>query len=102
MTSELSPLEQQQVRQVFDRVSEQGWGLALGALAAIGLFAATVVLVIKGGPNPGPHLGLLGIYLPGYSVSWLGASIGFAYAFVAGYVAGRVIATVYNRLVPRS
>ena len=102
MTAELSPLEQQQVRQIFDRVSEQGWGLALGSLAGIGLFAATVILVVKGGPHPGPHLGLLGVYFPGYSVSWLGAVVGFAYSFVGGYIGGRVIAALYNRLVPRS
>ena len=101
MTADLSPLEEQQVRQVFDRVSEQGWGLALGLLGALGLFAATVVLVVKGGPNPGPHLGLLGIYFPGYSVTWSGALVGFAYAFVIGYAAGRAIAAIYNRLVPK-
>ena len=82
--------------------SPQLWHwLAFGGLAAVGLFAATIVLVIKGGPNPGPHLALLGIYLPGYSVTWSGAFIGAAYASVVGYAAGRVVAALYNRLAPR-
>ena len=96
---DLSNRERQAVRQAFQRVSEQGWGLAIGFLAALGLFLATVILVVKGGPNPGPHLGLLGVYLPGYSVTWPGAFIGAAYAFFIGYGVGRTIGTVYNKLV---
>ena len=99
MNQDLSQREQEEVRKAFYRVSEQGWGLALGFLAALGLFLATVILVIKGGDDPGPHLGLLSVYLPGYRVTWLGAFIGAAYAFFLGYGAGRTIATVYNRIV---
>ena len=99
MADDLSNRERQAVQQAFQRVREQGWGLAIGFLAALGLFLATVILVVKGGPNPGPHLGLLGIYLPGYSVTWPGAFIGAAYAFFIGYGVGRTIGTVYNKLV---
>jgi hypothetical protein len=42
--------------------------------------------------------GLLALYFPGYSVTFLGSLIGFVYAFVLGYGVGRVIATVYNRM----
>ena len=101
MAQELSEQEQRQVQRAFERTSEQGWGLALGFLAALGLFLATIVLVVKGGPDMGRHLGLLSVYLPGYSVSWLGAFIGAAYMFFFGYAAGRTIATIYNRLVSR-
>lgn len=93
--------EFQQIRKSLVRFSEQGWGLAFGSLAAVGLFVATMWLVIRGGVNVGEHLNLLGIYLPGYSVSVGGAFIGFVYAFVIGYGAGRTIATVYNRVLPR-
>ncbi len=99
MTDDLSTRERQAVHRAFQRISEQGWGLAIGFLAALALFLATVILVVKGGPDPGPHLGLLGVYLPGYSVSWVGAFIGAAYAFFIGYGIGRTIGTVYNRLV---
>jgi hypothetical protein len=98
----LSELEEQQVRRAYERTSEQGWGLALGFLAALGLFIATIFLVMKGGENVGAHLSLLSVYLPGYSVSWAGAFIGAAYMFFLGYGAGRTIATIYNRIVPKN
>lgn len=83
------------------RANEQGWGIAIGLLFGLGLFLATIVLVVKNGPNPGPHLSLLRIYFPGYSVTSIGAAIGFVYAFVLGYAVGRTIATIYNRLIKR-
>lgn len=101
MKPELTELEQQQVRRAYERTSEQGWGLAVGFLAALALFVATVVLVLKGGENVGAHLNLLSVYLPGYAVSWTGAFIGAAYMFFLGYGAGRTIATIYNRIVPK-
>ncbi len=97
MAEKFTPQEQRVLLKTLSRANEQGWGIAVGMLAASGLFLATIVLVIKGGPNPGPHLSLLGIYFPGYSVSWPGAFIGFVYAFVAGYAAGRTVAVLYNR-----
>ena len=99
MKPDLSEQEQRQIRRAFDRTSEQGWGLALGLLTGVGVFVATVVLVMKGGEKVGPHLGLLSVYLPGYRVTWGGAFIGAAYMFFFGYGAGRTIATVYNRIV---
>ncbi|MCC6930936.1 MAG: hypothetical protein IT359_18235, partial [Gemmatimonadaceae bacterium] len=74
--------------------------LTLGLLTGVGLFAATAILLLRGGLNVGAHLGLLGVYFPGYTVSWPGAVIGFVYAFVVGYVVGRTVATVYNRMSP--
>ena len=101
MTDRLTAQEEQALRRTLLRANEQGWGIAIGLLLGLGLFIAPVVLVIKGGPNPGPHLGLLRIYFPGYSVTWIGAAVGFVYAFVVGYAIGRTIATVYNRLIRR-
>ena len=95
----LSEHERQIVRRAFEQTSEQGWGLAVGSVSALGLFVATLWLVVKGGPLVGPHLGLLSLYLPGYSVSWHGAMVGAAYIFFLGYGGGRVIATIYNRIV---
>jgi hypothetical protein len=99
MSQDLSPQDIQAIRRAFERVSERGWGLALGTLAALTLFLATIILVVKGGPNPGPHLRLLGQYFPGYRVTWPGAFLGAFYAFVVGYIAGRAIGTIYNRLI---
>lgn len=80
------------------RLNARAWGIAVGLLLGIGLFAATVFLVIKGGPTVGPHLSLIGAYLPGYRVTWTGAFVGFVYLFVIGYGIGRIIGAVYNAL----
>jgi hypothetical protein len=81
------------------RLNARAWGIAGGLLFGFGLFAATIILVVKGATNPGAHLGLLSNYFPFYSVSIGGAIIGFVYAFVVGYAAGRFIGLVYNKLV---
>lgn len=97
MDEHLTPQEERALLKTLARANEQGWGIVMGTLAGLCLFLATIVLVIKGGPNPGPHLGLLGIYFPGYTVTWMGSVIGFVYAFVLGYAAGRTVAVLYNR-----
>ena len=57
------------------------------------------MLVLKGGAQVGKHLNLLGVYLPGYRVTLLGSVIGFIYMFVIGYGLGRIVGSLYNRLV---
>ena len=84
------------LRRTLARINGRAWGVAMGLMLGLGLFAATIILVIKGGPVVGPHLGLLGIFLPGYSVTWHGALIGFVYAFFFGYALGRLIGVIYN------
>jgi hypothetical protein len=98
MPESLTPRERQAVAKTIMRIHEQGWGIALGLIFGLGLSLATLVLVVRGDRPLGPHLGLLGLYFPGYTVSYIGALVGFVYAFVLGYGIGRVIATVYNKL----
>jgi hypothetical protein len=93
--------EQQVLTKTILRIHEQGWGIAIGLIAGLGLFVATNMLVLKGGEVIGPHLGLLRFYFPGYSVSFAGSLVGFVYAFVFGYGVGRVVAGVYNRLTTK-
>ena len=83
------------------RLNARAWGIAIGLLLGGGLFLATVILVIRGGPMVGQHLSMLSVFFPGYRVTWLGAFIGFIYAFVLGYGLGRIIGSVYNRLAFR-
>ncbi|HEX9563822.1 MAG TPA: hypothetical protein VF981_07615 [Gemmatimonadaceae bacterium] len=83
------------------RLNARAWGIATGLLLGGGLFIATIFLVIRGGPMVGQHLELISVFFPGYQVTWLGAFIGFIYAFVLGYALGRVIGFVYNRLAFR-
>jgi hypothetical protein len=75
-----------------ERASARAWGIATGTVLGSGVFAATLWLVIKGGPDKGAHLGRLANVFPGYDVSVGGAVIGFVYAFVVGYALGRLLA----------
>jgi hypothetical protein len=84
------------------RLNGRAWGIAFGLLLGGGLFLATNILVLKGGPRVGEHLGMLHIFFPGYQVTFLGSIIGFIYGFVLGYAFGRVIGLVYNKLVGAS
>lgn len=95
---ELTTEEERELHRVTQRLNAQAWGVSFGLLLGVGLFVATVILVAKGGPNPGQHLGLLREYLPGYRVTVAGAFLGFVYAFVIGYALGRVIGVVYNKV----
>jgi hypothetical protein len=88
-----------ELHRAIQRLNARAWGIAVGMLCGVGLFVATNVLVIKGGPNVGAHLNLLGQYFPGYQVTFVGSIIGFVYMFVLGYMLGRLIGTVYNKLV---
>lgn len=90
---------EQELQVAIRRLNARAWGIAVGLLLGGGLFLATNILVLKGGRNVGQHLALLSQYFPGYSVSFLGSLIGFIYAFVGGYIIGRAIGYVYNRLV---
>ena len=87
------------LRLAIARLNARAWGITVGLLLGLGLFIATNILVIKGGPNPGPHLSLLRVYFPGYRVTFLGSIVGFIYAFVVGYGLGRIVGAVYNKLV---
>jgi hypothetical protein len=77
-------------------LNSKAWGVAMGLLLGLTILIATLFLVIKGGDNVGAHLGLLGVYFPGYRVTTAGAFIGFVYLFVLGYALGRIIGYVYN------
>jgi hypothetical protein len=89
----------QDLRRAVARLNERAWGITVGLLCGFGLFIATNILVLKGGPDVGPHLSLLSVYFPGYRVTFVGSVIGFVYMFVVGYAVGRLIGAVYNRMV---
>jgi hypothetical protein len=91
--------ENRALRSTLARLNARAWGIAMGLLLGGGLFLATIVLVVRGGPDVGAHLGLLRAYFPGYSVTVIGSFVGFVYGFVVGYALGRLIGLVYNRIV---
>ena len=70
------------------------FGLSGGSLLAL----ATAWLLVQGGEEVGPHLGLLGNYFPGYTVTWPGVAVGFGYGLATGGILGWVIASLYNRI----
>lgn len=87
--------EQALLREVI-RVSRNVLGLTLGMLFGFGLFLATNILVIKGGPHVGANLQLLNQFFPGYRVTFAGSFLGLIYGFLTGYISGFFIAAVYN------
>jgi hypothetical protein len=90
--------EEELIQKAVIRLNAKLLGIVLGVLVGAGLFLATVILVIKGGPNVGLHLSLLRNFFPGYSVTWLGSLVGFFYGFLVGFAIGAVFGTVYNRV----
>jgi hypothetical protein len=98
----LTAEERRIVAAVVSGAHEQSWGIAFGLVLGLGLLLATNFLVLKGGEQVGPRLKLLSVYLPGYSVTFLGSLVGFVYMFVIGYGIGRSIVTLYNALVAKT
>lgn len=90
--------EDPQVAAALLKLNARAWGIAFGLLFGLALFIATNVLVVRGGPIVGPHLALLGNFLPGYRVTFVGSLIGFVYLFVLGYGFGRLVGEVYNAI----
>lgn len=83
----------------FCRIDVTAMATATGTVVGLLLFLATAALLIKGtspGAEVGPHLELLGIYLPGYTVTWVGALLGAVYGLVLGAAAGAIIAGMWN------
>lgn len=73
--------------------------ISFGLVAGFLIFLLTAILLIKGGEVIGPHLSLLGQYLPGYTVSWGGSVIGFMWGVIIGGLFGGVFGSIYNKLV---
>jgi hypothetical protein len=80
------------------RLRSRVLAMVAGMLGGTGLFVATAWLVVRGGHNVGLHLGLLSNYLPGYSVTWPGAFLGFLYGALVGALLGWSVAQIYNRV----
>lgn len=80
------------------RLREGIVALVTAMVAGFALFAATIWLVIKSGPDVGQHLGLLRSYYPGYSVTWGGSFVGLIYGALTGAVLGWCVARLYNAI----
>ncbi len=83
------------------RLSAAVYGIVFGFVLGLGIFVATLWLVVRGGPVVGPNLALLGQFFLGYTVTYLGSVVGFVYGFITGFVIGFSIATIYNWIISR-
>lgn len=97
----LTQEERELIRASVARMRASVMAVVFGILGGFCLFAATGWLVFIGGEVVGPHLGLLGAFFPGYSVTWRGSFIGLGYGVVAGALLGYSVAALYNRLAGR-
>lgn len=68
-----------------------------GFIGGLTMLCVTYVSLLRGLPRPGYYLSLLGVFLPGYSVSAEGAWIGFAWGCLLGALFGAVMYRVYAR-----
>lgn len=85
--------------EAFARLDRTALGVAVGTLAGLLVFLATIFLLIKGGEVVGPNLALLAQFFFGYTVSIPGAFVGLFYGFVFGFVVGWLIGLLRNSLV---
>jgi hypothetical protein len=84
------------VRATFAPLDRIALGCAVGAWCGMSIFTLTLVLVAKGGATVGPHLGLLAVYFPGYSVTPAGSVLGLIYGAVSGFAIGWAFAFTRN------
>ncbi len=84
------------VADAFARYDSVALGVAVGSVAGLGLLLATLALLLRGGSVVGPMLSLVGNYLVGYHVTWLGAVLGFAEGCGGGFLFGYLVARAIN------
>jgi hypothetical protein len=87
------------IREGFARYDPVALGGATGILAGLGLFLATVVLLLQEGTSAKPMLSLLGNYFVGYRVTWSGAWLGLVEAGAAGFAFGWLLARLVNAVI---
>ena len=85
----------------FAPLHKAAFGAAIGTASGLTLALFTIVGVLRHAPTDTP-LSLLNEYFAGYSVSSMGALIGFLWAFATGFVAGWFIAFSRNFVLAAS
>ncbi len=99
MTSQSEQRSAMIIRTAFARFDVRALVVATGLVMGLVVFLATIVLVLRGndsGEPVGTHLQLLSNYFPGYSVTWLGSSIGAFYGFFVGAATGFIFGFGWN------
>jgi hypothetical protein len=88
--------EDKVIEVAFAKIDPLALGVAVGVVSGLGIFLASAVLLLKGGPVVGPMLSLLGNYFIGFKVTWTGAFIGLLEAGLAGGMVGATLAGLRN------
>lgn len=99
MTNKSDSADKAILMAAFAKMDAVALAVAVGSVWALMLMLATAILLLKGAPEGreiGGHLELLGIYLPGYRVSWGGGLLGAVYVWFLGAVTGFVLALLWN------
>jgi protoporphyrinogen oxidase len=80
----------------FARLDKLGFATAIGTVAGLVVFAATLWLLLRGGGAGRPSLELLSQYFPGYRVTLRGALIGLGFGSTSGFLFGWLFAYLRN------
>jgi protoporphyrinogen oxidase len=86
----------QVIIKAFSRLDNVALAGSAGAVAGLALFFMTLALVVKGGPQAGQTLKLLGVYFAGYDVTPVGALVGLGYGFLWGFIMGWLFSYLRN------
>ncbi|MGE0887592.1 MAG: NAD(P)/FAD-dependent oxidoreductase [Blastocatellales bacterium] len=95
-TSVSDALADEIIQKVFAKLDPIALGVSMGVVVGVGLFLATMALLLKGGPVVGPTLGLLNNFLIGYEVTWQGAFVGLIEGAIGGFLLGYSLANLRN------
>ena len=97
------PLERDEAATLIDDLLKKldpiALGIACAMLAGAGLALATAILLLKGGEEIGPTLGLLSHFLPHYAPTWSGLIWGSFEAAGLAFLGGACFASLRNRLM---
>ena len=77
------------------KINIKALALSMGITWGLVVFLLTVWFLVMG--YNGTLLSKLGSVYLGYSISWFGTMIGFAYGFVDGFFGGMLIGYLYNK-----
>lgn len=98
---EIAEISESKLLQAAVKINTLLLAAVFGFVCGIGLYAVTYVSMLRGLPHAGSYLNLLGVFLPGYSVSHAGALIGFFWGAVIGAILAAIFYRIYARGIPR-
>jgi protoporphyrinogen oxidase len=91
----LSPVSDGLIR-AFAQIDKLALATAVGSVAGLASFLATIFLVFKDGSRIGPHLELLAQLFSGYTVTIEGAFVGLSYSFCWAFLWAWLFAYMRN------